>query len=241
MSIYPSSVANPAGEQTSAKMPLQSGDRLSRAEFERRYQAHPDIKAELVEGVVILASPIRYEKHADPHFNFITWLGTYSAVTPGVRGGDNATLRLDFENEFQPDALLRLEPAAGGQSIITGDDYLEGAPELVVEIAASSASYDMHDKRRVYARNGVSEYIVLLAYEQQIAWFILRDGVYEPQQADERGILRSETFPGLWLEAKALLQGDMAAVLAVLQEGLQSSAQADFLQQLQAKLENLGD
>jgi Uma2 family endonuclease len=235
MSIYPSPVANPAGKQASTKLPLQSGDRLSRAEFERRYQAHPDIKAELVEGVVILASPVHYKKHADPHFNLITWLGTYSAVTPGVRGGDNATLRLDFENEYQPDALLRLEPTAGGQSVVAKDDYLEGAPEMVVEIAASSASYDMHDKRRVYARNGVPEYLVLLAYEQQIAWFVLRDGVYEPQQADERGILRSETFPGLWLEAKALLQGDMGTVLSVLQEGLQSKDHKDFVQQLQAK------
>jgi hypothetical protein len=62
MSIYPSPVANPAGKQASTKLPLQSGDRLSRAEFERRYQAHPDIKAELVEGVVILASPVHYKK-----------------------------------------------------------------------------------------------------------------------------------------------------------------------------------
>jgi Uma2 family endonuclease len=134
-----------------------------------------------------------------------------------------------------PMPLLRLEPTAGGQSVVAKDDYLEGAPEMVVEIAASSASYDMHDKRRVYARNGVPEYLVLLAYEQQIAWFVLRDGVYEPQQADERGILRSETFPGLWLEAKALLQGDMGTVLSVLQEGLQSKDHKDFVQQLQAK------
>ena len=238
MSIYPSSVAKPTGEQTSATLPLQSGDRLSRAEFERRYQAHPEIKAELVEGVVILASPIHLTKHANPHAHLITWLGVYGAATPGAIVADNATVRLDFENEYQPDALLFLQPSAGGQAAVSDDDYLEGAPELVVEIAASSASYDMHDKRRVYARNGVLEYIVLLAYEQQIAWFILRDGVYEPQQANEHGILRSETFPGLWLAAQALLQGDMATVLAVLQEGLQSTAHADFVQQLRAKLED---
>src|SRR5262249_31752394 len=92
--------------------PLNSGDRLSRAEFERRYHAHPEIKrAELVEGVVYVASPVRYSQHGEPHSDIITWLGTYRAATPGVRGGDNTTMRLDFENEIQPDGLLRLEPA----------------------------------------------------------------------------------------------------------------------------------
>jgi hypothetical protein len=118
---------------------------------------------------------------------------------------------------------------------VAKDDYLEGAPEMVVEIAASSASYDMHDKRRVYARNGVPEYLVLLAYEQQIAWFVLRDGVYEPQQADERGILRSETFPGSGWRPKPCCKAIWVPVLSVLQEGLQSKDHKDFVQQLQAK------
>ncbi len=77
----------------------------------------------------------------------ICWLGVYKAATPGVGLADNATVRLDAENEPQPDALLRME--IGGQSQITADDYLEGAPELIVEVAASSASYDLHEKLRV--------------------------------------------------------------------------------------------
>ena len=214
--------------------PLRSGDRLSRAEFEWRYQAHPEIKkAELVEGVVYVASPIRFQKHANPHFHVITWLGNYQAATPGVRGGDNATLRLDFENEPQPDALLRLDTAVGGRSRVTEDDYLEGAPELIVEIAASSASYDLHDKRRAYGRNGVPEYLVLQTYEQEVVWFVLREGVYEPLLPDEKGILRSEIFPGLWLQPKAIWENDLAALLAVLQEGLASPEHAAFVQKLQ--------
>ena len=214
--------------------PLRSGDRLSRAEFEWRYQAHPEIKkAELIEGVVYVASPIHLQKHADPHFDIIGWLAAYRAATPGVRGSDNATLRLDFENEPQPDALLRLDMAVGGRSHVTDDDYLEGAPELVVEIAASSASYDLHDKRRAYGRNGVQEYLVLQTYEQEVVWFTLREGVYEPLQPDEKGILRSEVFPGLWLQPKALWENDLAALLAVLQEGLASPAHAAFVEALQ--------
>ena len=136
--------------------------------------------------------------------------------------GDNATVRLDYENVVQPDAFLRLEPALGGRSQVTKDDYLAGPPELVVEIAASSASYDMHDKRRVYARNGVQEYLVAQAYEQRVDWFVLREGVYEALQPDAEGVLRSEVFPGLWLPVDALWAGDLATMLAVLQQGLAS-------------------
>ena len=150
------------------------------------------------------------------------------AATPGVAAGDNATVRLDYENVVQPDAFLRLEPAVGGRSQITQDDYLTGPPELVVEIAASSASYDMHDKRRVYARNGVLEYLVAQAYEQRVDWFVLREGVYEALQPDAEGILRSEVFPGLWLPVDALWAGDLAMMLTVLQQGITSSEHTSY-------------
>jgi Uma2 family endonuclease len=216
--------------------PLNSGDHLSRAEFERRYQAHPEIKkAELIEGVVYVSSPIHYQRHADPHADIMTWLGVYRAATPGIKSGDNATLHLDFENEVQPDGLLRLEPEVGGRSFITEDDYLEGVPELIVEVAASSVSYDLHEKRRAYARNGVPEYLVLQTYEKQVDWFVLHEGVYEPLKSDANGILRSENFPGLWLQPAALWLGDLATMLAVLQEGLASPEHTAFVEQLQAR------
>jgi Uma2 family endonuclease len=214
--------------------PLHAGDRLSRAEFERRYHAHPEIKkAELIEGVVYMPTPIRFEQHGRPHFNIVTWLGTYCAATPGISpGGDNTTVRLDFENEVQPDALLRLEPAQGGRSRVTEDDYLEGPPELIVEIAASSAAYDLHDKRRVYARSGVQEYLAIQMYEQRVDWFVLREGVYETLTPGDNGVLHSQVFPGLWLQPAALWSGDLAGMLAVLQEGLDSSEHAAFVARL---------
>ena len=137
--------------------PLESGDRLSRAEFERRYEAMPHIKkAELIEGVVFMPSPVHFATHGQPHAHVITWLGIYCAATPGVKLGDNATVLLDADNEVQPDALLRLEEGKGGQSGINHKDYVAGAPELVVEIAASSASIDLHEKKHVYRRNGAN-------------------------------------------------------------------------------------
>jgi len=217
---------------------LNPGDRLSRPEFERRYEAHPEItKAELIEGVVYMPTPIRHQEHGQPHSWIIGWLVAYVAAIPAVDVGDNTTVRLDLENEVQPDALLRLDPAFGGQSRITEDDYLEGPPELIVEIAASSASYDVHVKRRVYARSGVQEYLVVQMYEQRIDWFVLREGVYETLTPGEEGVLRSEVFPGLWLNSDAFWAGDLAAMLDTLRQGLESPACAEFSARLKAAQE----
>jgi Uma2 family endonuclease len=88
-------------------------------------------------------------------------------ITPGAKLADNVTIRLDAENEVQPDALLRLEKDRSGHSVVSDEGYLEGAPELVVEISATSTSYDLHDKLKIYRRNGVQEYIVWQVYESE--------------------------------------------------------------------------
>jgi Uma2 family endonuclease len=218
--------------------PLNTGDRLSRAEFERRYQAHPEIKhAELIEGIVYVPSPVCFINHSRIHGNVTTWLGVYRAATPGVDSGGNATVRLDNDNELEPDALLRLGEKVGGRSRITQDDYLAGAPELVVEVAASSVAYDLHDKLRVYRRNGVQEYLVLMAFERETRWFALQEGEYELLPADEQGVIHSQGFPGLWLSSKLFWEDDTAGVLAVLQQGLASAEHATFVNQLQGLLE----
>ncbi|MEO1373791.1 MAG: Uma2 family endonuclease [Cyanobacteria bacterium J06635_10] len=211
--------------------PLENGDRLTRYEFERRYQAMIQIKkAELIEGVVYVASPVRASKHGRPHAAIIGWLMVYKSATPKVDVQDNATLRLDADNEPQPDALLRIEAEAGGNSRISEDDYIEGSPELIAEIAASSASYDLNDKLNAYRRNGVKEYIVWQMYENRLDWFILKEGRYISLEADESGIIRSEFFPGLWLAVNALREGNLAEVLKVLQQGLQTNEHQKFLQ-----------
>ncbi len=216
--------------------PLESGDRLTRLEFERRYQAMPQIKkAELIEGVVYVASPVRIANHGRPHAQIIGWLMVYSAATPGVDLADNATVRLDIDNEPQPDALLRLEPEVGGNSRISEDDYLEGAPELIVEIAASSASYDLNDKLNAYRRNGVKEYIVWQIYENRLNWFSLEEGKYVNLQPNVTGVIRSHLFPGLWLSVTALLEGNSAEVLAVLQQGLQTPEHQAFVKRLSSQ------
>ncbi|NES18270.1 MAG: Uma2 family endonuclease [Symploca sp. SIO3E6] len=221
---------------SSGILPLENGDRLSRDEFERRYHTMPYVKkAELIEGVVYVASPLRFEPHAEPHGNLIGWLWYYKIATPDVRLGDNPTVRLDMDNEPQPDAVLLIDDQAGGQSQLDEDGYIEGAPELAVEVAASSASIDMHDKKRVYRRNGVQEYIVWRVLENRLDWFSLEGGEYVQLEADAAGVIKSRQFPGLWLAVTALLSGDMVKVLATVQEGLNSAEHEEFVQKLKNK------
>jgi Uma2 family endonuclease len=209
---------------------LHSGDRLTRAEFERRYQAMPHIKkAELIEGVVYMPSPVS-KAHADIHSRMNTILGVYAAHTPSVSVSDNATVRLDPDNDPQPDVHLRLEE--GGNTSTSADGYVEGAPELIVEIAASSSSYDLHDKKKAYRRNRVQEYIVWQIYEEKILWFRLENEEYVEVKPDVKGILRSQIFPGLFLDVKAMLKGDVAKALKTLQSGLASPAQKTFVRKL---------
>lgn len=200
--------------------PLQNGDRLTRAEFERRYQAMPGVKkAELIDGVVYMPSPVKHEQHGRPHFDILGWLSAYKSFTPGVDGGDNSTLRLDLDNESQPDGFLRLLPECGGQSRIDADGYIEGAPELIVEVAATSASYDLHQKLNVYRRHKVREYVVWRTLDEQVDWFVLKSDAFERLEPAD-GIYRSELFPGLCLDWRALVAGDSAKVLATLWSGL---------------------
>jgi Uma2 family endonuclease len=198
---------------------LEPGDCMTREEFHRRYLARPDIKkAELINGVVYMPSPVRIDRHSQPHFLVIGWLAMYVALTPGVRpGGDNGTIFLEGGHEVQPDAFLwRPEPDG---AYLNDDGYLVGAPQLIVEVSASSVSYDLHQKKEAYRANGVAEYVVWRVVDRAIDWFRLQDGEYAIVQPDDAGIVESEQFPGLRLHVTSLLAGDLAAVLSALRTG----------------------
>jgi Uma2 family endonuclease len=196
---------------------LESGDRLTREEFHRRYCARPDLKkAELVMGVVYVASPVSLGRHGEPHGLIGAWLRVYVAKTPGLRFGDNATVYLGPDSEVQPDAFVFWDPPRGGGARLTPDQYVEGAPLLVIEVAASSASYDLHDKMEAYRRAGVEEYIVWRVVDRAIDWFRLRNGEYVPLLPDEHGVIASEVLPGLRLPVEAMLAGDDATVFAAI-------------------------
>jgi Uma2 family endonuclease len=214
---------------------LEAGDHLDQATFHVRYTAMPpNFRAELIGGVVFVPSPLRSE-HGEYHALVIGWLTNYWIATPGTRVRDNATAILGDDSEPQPDAALVVECESGGQSRISENGYATGPPELIVEVASSSESIDLHAKRRDYERAGVLEYVVVVLRQRVVRWFVLQDGTYRDMEADTRGMFKSSVFPGLWLDAPALLQCDGRQVMATLQQGLETPEHAAFVQQLQAR------
>jgi Uma2 family endonuclease len=215
--------------------PLEAGDHLDQPTFHERYEAMPPgFRAELIGGVVIVPSPLSLD-HGFHHALIMTWLGNYTIATPGTSMADNATTILGETSEPQPDGVLIIEPAFGGQTRLSEEGYLTGAPELIVEVASSSASIDLHAKRRDYEQAGVLEYAVVVLRQRVMRWFVLQDGTYQELSADADGIFRSRVFPGLWLHANALLQRDGATVMDVLRQGLATPEHTAFVQRLQAQ------
>ena len=217
--------------------PLETGDHLTREEFERRYDAMPQVKkAELLEGIVYMGSPVRLNHHGRPHARISAWLVVYEGRTPGVIVGDNVSVRIDDESMPQPDLSLMIEPARGGQAIISEDDYIEGGPELIVEVSASTVSIDLHTKLRIYRRNNVREYIAWRVRERSIDWFLLTDGEYQRLPLGEDGVYRSVVFPGLWLDPQALIGNDLTTMFAVLERGVADPSHVEFVARLTPKV-----
>jgi Uma2 family endonuclease len=195
----------------------------------------PGVRAELVEGVVFMSSPVRATEHGEPHSDLIVWFGIYRLHTLGVRAADNSTLRLDHENEPQPDVIAFIDPACGGKARIESG-YLAGSPELIAEVSASTASIDRNAKYEVYQRNQIQEYIIWRVYDEAIDWFVFQDGAYVSLAPDPTDSLyKSRVFPGLWLDAAALIRGDLPAVAAALNRGLATPEHAAFVAQLAAR------
>lgn len=213
--------------------PLEAGDHLDQATFHERYKAMPaTFRAELIGGIVIVPSPLRSE-HGEYHALVMGWLTQYWVATPGTRVRDNATAILSGTSEPQPDGMLVIDPAYGGQSGLSDEGYATGPPELIVEVASSSEAIDLNSKRRDYEQAGVLEYIVVVLRQGVVRWFVLQNGVYQDVAVDADGLFKSAIFPGLWLDAEALIQLDGLAVLEMLRQGLATAGHTAFVQQLQ--------
>jgi hypothetical protein len=213
--------------------PLDFGDKLTAEEFLRRWEAHPEIKrAELIGGMVFMSSPISID-HGDMEGIVGGLVFVYSVATAGTASG-HATTTFLLDDVPQPDLNLRILPEYGGTSW-EEDNYLHGAPELLVEISRSSSAYDLHVKQDLYQAAKVPEYLAVLLFEQEIRWHILVDGEYQLLKPGKDGVWRSRIFPGLWLDGKALLTRNMQQVLARLQQGLDSPEHRQFVTELEKR------
>lgn len=226
-----SGIARSPSQTTTARPELHNGDRMTRQEFHEIYEKMPDdFRAELIGGIVYVSPPMR-RPHGTNHLPLGTLFFLYEGSTPGVESGDNTTILLGHEGEPQPDLFLRVLPEFGGQSA-DKDEYVSGPPELVAEIAHSSRSIDLHVKRTDYARYGVKEYLVLCVAERELKWFDLEAD--RELAADADGILRIHVFPGLWVNADAVLGKDSARMVGTLQQGLATEEHVAFVRRLAA-------
>ncbi|HEY7424946.1 MAG TPA: Uma2 family endonuclease [Gemmataceae bacterium] len=215
--------------------PLVNGERLDQKTFHARYEAMPKhVRAELIGGIVHMPSPLKFP-HARMHGRVMHWLCEYEDATPGTEVYDNATAILGEESEPQPDAYLIISPEKGGQTRMNEEEYLEGAPELIVEVALSSEPVDLHAKKDDYEGAGAREYMVIALRQNRVFWFVSRNGRFEELAPGSEGIYRSEVFPGLWLDPAALLRRDAARIREVLQQGLASPEHTAFVAQLAAR------
>ncbi len=222
--------------RTRSLPPLENGDRLDQKTFHARYQAMPEAcRAELIGGIVYMPSPQKVP-HGKAQKLVVRWLDEYAEATPGTEALVNNTQILGPDSEPEPDACLFVTPECGGQVFTDADDYLNGAPELIVEVSSATESIDLHGKKRDYERAGVSEYVVLALRMQQVFWFVRQRAKYKEVPLPADGIFRSRQFPGLWLDAEAMLRDQRPGVLAALKQGLATPEHAAF----RAKLKKQG-
>jgi Uma2 family endonuclease len=211
--------------------PLVAGQHLDQASFHERYEAMPPgTRAELINGVVFIPSPVGPD-HGRAHFTAVVWLGFYAERTAGVEGLDNTSTALGPISEPQPDLQLRVLSEYGGRTQ-TDRRFVRGVPELVVEVSHTTEGTDLGPKRDDYERAGVAEYVVVALESAEVLWHVLANGRFEIVPPDTDGLYRSREFPGLWLDPVALLGRDTQRLREVVALGLATPDHAAFVARL---------
>jgi Uma2 family endonuclease len=211
--------------------PLVNGDHLDQKTFHERYEARPEVRAELIGGIVYMSSPQKL-RHGYHHVKLASLVDDYVEETPGIAGYVNSTSILGPDAEPQPDTCLLILPEYGGQTAVDDDGYMIGAPEWVGEISDSTESIDLNRKKLDYEKAGVREYMVAALRTKQLFWFIRRRGKFKSLPEDADGIIRSQVLPGFWLDAAAFLNRDSKRLLAAMRKGLASVGHAAFVAKL---------
>ncbi len=209
---------------------LSEGMPLSRAEFDQLGECRG---LERLNGRLCLPpAAFRHRDHGQPHAILAFWATSYIASTSGIEISVASTVKMDADNDPEPDLSLFRTKSFGGRVILDPEGYLVGAPELAAEVSASTTYKDLTVKYKLYQKHGVNEYIVWNTEVGKFDWFELHDGRYQLRPTPEDGIYRSSVFPGLWLDYQSLQAFDYQGVLATLQSGFATPEHAKFVQQL---------
>lgn len=210
---------------------LIEGQRLDQPTFHALYEAMPPgTRAELVGGVVYMPSPVG-RAHGKAQVPVIVWLSYYAENTPGAEVLDNATTILGWKSELQPDGLLRVLPERGGRTS-NERGFVRGAPELIIEVSKATRYVDLGPKLADYEQAGVLEYVVRALDPDEVFLFRQEQGTLIERPLDEDGLYRLTSFPGLWLDPQALIEGDTRRLRAVVDLGLATPEHAEFVARL---------
>ena len=222
---------------------LRDGERIPPDEFRRRCgvleAVGVDFRVEYVNGVVRMMPPPNFAGHTHPIRVMQGLLSAYTRQTPGVIDYTESGVTLPVEEtsaDVSPDLCLVVQPGRGGQMSVDDAGYFVGPPELVVEVANSSLSYDLGEKRDLYEAAGVQEYLVHATRERRLL-MMRRDGDrFRTVMPDADGVLASRIFPGLVFDTAAIIADDIAAAEATLDRVMQSPEVAAAHQNLVASL-----
>ena len=233
MAYFP--IASTAQRPGATVAPLENGDCLDQKKFHERYESMAeDVRAELIGGIVYMASPQKLP-HSKTAGLVGRWLNEYEEDTPGTESLPGVTSILGPDSEPEPDHCLFILPECDGQTRINKKGYLVGAPELIVETASTTESRDLHQKKDDYEKAGVREYVVVALRSKKVFWFLAHDGKFRTLKPGPDGIFRSKVFPGLWLNPSALLDGNRSKLLATARQGLGSDEHRAFAARLAAR------
>ena len=181
----------------SARAPILSDIPASARMSAEDYLAAPqsEQKSDLIEGVFVMASPAGIE-----HEDLVMFIGTLmrsfvAARRLGLVLGPNAAYRLSETNVYQPDVSF----LSAERRHLAGEIYINGAPDLAVEIVSpSSRQYDLVEKRINYGRFGAKEYWLVDPIDRTVTLYVNVNGEMTPLPPEE-GALRSRVLPGFWL------------------------------------------
>ncbi|MFA0731633.1 MAG: hypothetical protein LKKZDAJK_002230 [Candidatus Fervidibacter sp.] len=178
---------------------------VSEALYDALTALEEDVKAELIDGVMIVHSPEK-TRHEDVFGFLFPLMRIFGIRTKQAKVlGSMATVHLGGCQKVKTDiAAVRLERA----HLIT-EKAIEGAPDLVVEIVSESTRrYDLGEKRKVYGEAGVGE-IWLVDFEREQVTVFRRVGKRYRSETKTKGVLRSQVLKGFWLRVEWLWQKEL--------------------------------
>ena len=162
--------------------------------------AHEHIKAEFVNGEIIIHSPVK-KRHNDATGLLVQLLKPYVFLKKLGYLGFEKIMTVFSRNDYEPDLCFFNKETAVH---FTEDQSLFPIPDFVIEVLSSNEKHDRKTKYKDYEEHGVTEYWIVDAKKQIVEQYILKKGKYELMLKAKDGTIRSEIVEGFVIPIKAI-------------------------------------